>query len=330
MAVRFRVVEWRSRFRMAFDPPTHQAWVILRGAPLQVWTRYDISCMLQCFGYPLHIEPFALPSGQFIEIMVLVACDHPRMIPHMLMLHEGNHVALVLVYLHRWRLWRDDPFFPHYDPAMRQQRWNHQFQVRRHRPSPPSSTRSSATHRSMSTNYSALSPRNLDWATLPPKVGNKVWVPKKKQVSSEQEREVQTTEVREVQRETKGKDQGRDNVTELSKKQETKVTDAKTATTKDKDAHKAETPKVTQIQERTDWKQATTPKATKEVHKTGEKNWLGFEVTTSDISRLKGEQTNVTSILYITFPLIPAETWFKGQFEWLKGQFENGDNGINI
>jgi hypothetical protein len=103
--VRFIVTEWRPRFGMAFDPPTHQAWIILRVAPLQMWTHHDIVRMLQCFGYSMHIEPFAFPSGHFIEIMVLIACNHPRTIPHMLMLHEGFYATPIVVYIHRWRSW---------------------------------------------------------------------------------------------------------------------------------------------------------------------------------------------------------------------------------
>jgi hypothetical protein len=117
MRVQFRISEWRPHFDMAFDPPTHQAWVIFRSAPLHLWTGTNIRQMLQCFGYAVHIEPFALPAGQFIEIMALVECSHPRTIPHMIMVHEGSHATAVLVYLHRWRLRRDDPFYPYYDPA---------------------------------------------------------------------------------------------------------------------------------------------------------------------------------------------------------------------
>jgi hypothetical protein len=51
LGVRFMVSEWRPRFGMAYDPPLHQAWVILCGAPLQMWTRLDITRMLQSFGY---------------------------------------------------------------------------------------------------------------------------------------------------------------------------------------------------------------------------------------------------------------------------------------
>jgi hypothetical protein len=34
LGIQFRVSELRPRFGMAYDPPTHQACVILRGAPL--------------------------------------------------------------------------------------------------------------------------------------------------------------------------------------------------------------------------------------------------------------------------------------------------------
>jgi hypothetical protein len=46
LGVEFRVSEWRPRFGLAYDPPTHQAWVILRGAPLQLWTRPDVAQMV--------------------------------------------------------------------------------------------------------------------------------------------------------------------------------------------------------------------------------------------------------------------------------------------
>jgi hypothetical protein len=89
-----------------------------------VWTQHDIARLLQCFGYPMHIEPFALPSGHFIEIMALVACNHPRTIPLMLMLHEEFYATPIVVYIHRWREWREDPFFPYYNPVEEKNRWN--------------------------------------------------------------------------------------------------------------------------------------------------------------------------------------------------------------
>jgi hypothetical protein len=193
MRVQFRISEWRPRFGMAFDPPTHQAWVILRGAPLQLWTRIDIGRMLQCFGYPLHIQPFALPSGQFIEIMTLVECNHPRTIPHMIMVHEGSHATPILVYIHRWRLRGEDPFYPYHDPAEGHQRWNNQYQQVRHRnPSPrsPSSTNSNRTHQTMSTNYSARSPRSSNWTRVQSNRESKRWSMKKRNSSKRVSTEV--------------------------------------------------------------------------------------------------------------------------------------------
>jgi Domain of unknown function (DUF4283) len=116
----FDVHVWEPRFNMMFYPLSFHTWIALRGAPLQTWSRTEITRLVQRFGYPIRIYPYALPSGQFMELRMVIEGEHPRDIHKHILFRERAYATIIDVHIHRWFEVVSDPPSPPPDRHDRQ------------------------------------------------------------------------------------------------------------------------------------------------------------------------------------------------------------------
>jgi hypothetical protein len=101
-SVEFHVQAWSFHFNITYFPPSLRTWIALRGAPLQTWSRAEIVRLVQEFGYPVRISPYALPTGEFREIRLTLEGEHPRDIAKQILFRKGQYATFIEVYIHDW------------------------------------------------------------------------------------------------------------------------------------------------------------------------------------------------------------------------------------
>jgi hypothetical protein len=69
---------------------------------LQTWSMAEIVRLVQEFGYPVRISPYALPAGEFREIRLTLEDEHPRDIAKKILFRKGQYATFIEVYIHDW------------------------------------------------------------------------------------------------------------------------------------------------------------------------------------------------------------------------------------